>query len=258
MKMCLVMVSRRAPGRGSRAARRSVHAHGERAQLFEALPAFELGGRRAGEAQQRLAAPAVDAEVSQGPLRRRPVRDRAAREVQRAPAVVEHQLHQVGVGQGLGVVRPEAPGQRDQLLLAVGEALHQPVQVGRIQFGLVTLYVQDQLDLEAARHLGHAVPARGVVAARHLDPRPEVPRDPGDALVVRGHDHRVQPLRAAHGFPDVLDQRLAGPVQERLAGQACGGIADRQDGRRAGAHGLGSKTFLPFGFWMYCSPPSRL
>ena len=70
----------------------------------------------------------------------------------------------------------------------------------------------------------------------------EAPRRVDDARVVGRDDHAADAVRLADALPDVLEEELAGLVQERLLGQARRAEARRDDGDRL--HGALSRLRL--------------
>ena len=121
-------------------------------------------------------------------------------------------------------------GQRGHVGVGVGRAARISRFEGRrLDERFVALEVDDDVGVEAAGDLGDAVGAAGVVAARHLDAAAEAVDGGDDARVVGGDDDGIDAAGLAGAFVDVLDEVLAGLAEQRLAGQAGGGVAGGDD-----------------------------
>src|SRR5262249_42852035 len=112
------------------------------------------------------------------------------------------------------------------------EQLRQQVQRRRLDERLVALEVDDDVGVEAAGGLGHAVGAGGVVAPGQDDAAAEALDGGDDARVVGGDDDGLGAARPAGALVDVLDEVLAGLAQQRLAGQPARAVAGGDDDRR--------------------------
>ena len=125
----------------------------------------------------------------------------------------------------------ELVGGGDHLQLAVApEGFGETVdELGRDQ-GLVALDVDEVGDtaLQPCGDLRDAVGAARVVVRCHGDLRAETESRLGDAHVVGGDDHVVQPARALGPLPDLLDHWLARDRVQGLARET-GGTPARGD-----------------------------
>ena len=88
-------------------------------------------------------------------------------------------------------------------------------------------------------YFGYAFRACAVVGAGHACFAAEGADGVNDALVVSGHHDVMDGLRLLGAFVDSLDHGLAGERDERLAGQARGGVTrgnDHYDSWFVGTH----------------------
>jgi hypothetical protein len=214
----------------------------QRAQLLESLEAFD--GRRGepGEAAQEPGAVSIDAEVAvdreAAGNRADAARECIARvgyrrpaEIERIAVVVQHDLDGVRIGELPGVAH-RVRGGRHVRFPAAQQAGDLPDQQG-IDQRLVALHVDDDMTgsvAPARSDFGQPVRPRRVTCVRHHR-LVAVPRGGGrNALVVRGDQHFVRAAPAGlvshshHHWP-------SGQIDERLAGQAGGGVAGGNDYR---------------------------
>jgi len=129
----------------------------------------------------------------------------------------------------------------------VGEALDELVDHIGFYFGFIALDVDNDggvrgvgcgawgFGFNPLHGFGESAGAVGVVFAGHHGFAAEGADGVEDALVVGGDDDAVERFGFADLFDDVADQRLAGLVRQRLAGEARGGVTGGDDG--GGLHG---------------------
>jgi hypothetical protein len=97
--------------------------------------------------------------------------------------------------------------------------------------GLIPLQVHDNLprgDGELLDHLGQSVRSRAMRGRGHYCACTETFRCLADARVIRG-DNDLSGAGVHGAIVDALDQRLAGDVRQRLAGQAGRGVTRGDD-----------------------------
>ena len=159
---------------------------GERAQLLEGFSALDGDRLETAERAQEPRAVRIDAEVPVGgqPRRNRPdspckrvtgVRDRCAAEIERVAAAVEHDLHDVGIGELPGVANRMARGCHLRGAMA-RERRRDCADQRRLDQWLIALHVDDDFP-------GWQAPPRGNL------------RDAiGSGLMILAGDHRRKPV----------------------------------------------------------------
>ena len=94
--------------------------------------------------------------------------------------------------------------------------------------------VDDEVAGDPLGHLGDAIGAALVIGTGDGDLGAEVAGGAGDPHIVGGDDDAAGGPRLAGALVDVLNERLAPEVGERLAGEAGGGVARRNHDQRLG------------------------
>ena len=231
-------------GRGVDAARHGVdnsdvdpHAGLERPQLFQLLLLLQRRGRQSDEAFERRAAISIEADVMVA--RAFAVGRSGAGEIERAQPPGADQradcLHDVGIrGLFLGV---DFRSQRRDIDLGVGERHQHIADIVRAYGRKIALQIDDDLGLpariEGAERLKNPVRTGRVVGAGH-DGFPAMGGDHGGDLGRVGCDRDPADFGGFRPAQHVDDHRQASHLQQRLAGQARGGHAGRNQHQNTG------------------------
>ena len=110
------------------------------------------------------------------------------------------------------------------------EPVDERVDHGGRQQRLVTLHVDHDVAVHAARDLGNAVGAGAMRRVGQAHHAAEGGHRVGNAGVVGGHHHGIHAGRVGRTSIDVLDHRAAGNLDERFPRQTRGVVSSRDDG----------------------------
>ena len=110
------------------------------------------------------------------------------------------------------------------------EDVPQPFNGRSFQQGFVSLHIDVHVSGKGGGDLAHPVGAGPAIRGSHTHLAAKGLNGMGDTHVVRGHHNFIQPTGTGHCLPDVLNQRLAADVQQRLSRQTGGGVTGRNDG----------------------------
>src|SRR6185436_7151933 len=203
----------------------------EHAQLLQRLRRLQRRRLQPRVPLEEADAVAVDPGVAMGlaaALAR--VRNARAREVERVALRVHHDLHHVWIAER-GLVVDGVAGRGHARLRFFAEQISNLRDQARGNQRLVALHVHYDLvvpELELARRLREAIGARRMIRARHDRAMPMRLDDIEDALVV-GRDVHAGGAALRRALAHVHHHRLAGEVGERLAREAAGRVARRDD-----------------------------
>src|SRR5882762_8000898 len=198
------------------------------AQLLQLFDPFEFTLRQRRIFQQRFALKNIQPEMFQMPhlnLARRVPHpgNRRAREIDRVPVEVQHDLHHVRVHDVAGRLNRRRH-RADRSLGLLQQGIDRHINRTRIQERLVPLYIHEYVALFVRRHFGHPFRSGTVLGPRHSRLTTESLHRFHDALVVGRHNHPVRPLRHLGTLVHPLNHRLSRQQYQRLARQPGGRI----------------------------------
>jgi hypothetical protein len=205
----------------------------EPAELFELLDFFELALRKGRVFEKGISLENVEAEML-------PIiymnlllcvaypRDGSAGKIQRVIVEIEHGFNDVWVHDVPGMA--DGRGHSGNLRGGVfKKGTDRSVDGDRIDERFVSLDVDEDVAGFVSGHLGDALGSGAMIVARHTGLAAEGLHGIEDALVVRGDKNAMNGLGAFGALVDMLDHGLASERDERLAGEANGGIAGWND-----------------------------
>lgn len=132
-------------------------------------------------------------------------------------------FHNVGVGEFLRIGYGRHGG--DEFALGVAPACRQCVEEPGGDAGFVSLYIQKEIARECVDGTCETRSPGRAVRWRRKDGGPKVARDGGNLLAIGEDDDARGGAHLAGALPDVLEDGLAGEIEEDFSGEACGGEA---------------------------------
>jgi hypothetical protein len=203
----------------------------EPAELFELLYFFEFALRECGVFEKGIALENVEAQMLpifhvEFLLRVSNPGDGSAGKVQGVAVKIEDGFDDVWIHNVPGVSDGSDHGGdlRRGFFEKSGDG---SVDGDRIDERLVPLDIDENVPWFVSGHLGDALGSRAMVGAGHTGFAAERLNGIKDALVVGGNENAMNSLGAFGAPVDVLDHGFAGKRDERLAGEARGGVACR-------------------------------
>ena len=201
----------------------------EDAKLFQGFDRLQLRGRPVDIAAQESGGVGVNADMPQpgifggglaiGLAETVPMPgDGGAAEVEGVAMAIEHDLDRMRIEDIRGI--DDGGGQSGDLggFLA-GQGIGQLANQIRLHEGFIALQVDHEgviRPIQRVRHLGDALGPAAVVLASHDGGHGEIGHRPGDAGII-GRNVNLA-ARLQRPFADMDNHRLAGDVQQRLAG----------------------------------------